>query len=248
MISIIGVRINSTDYSRVTKSVFEWALRHESRYVCAANVHMLMEAHDSPSYSQLINSADLIVPDGMPLVWFMHLKKIKKQGRIYGPTLMLHVLEAAAGKRIPVGFYGGRSGVLDVLISRMKERFIGLEIAYSFSPPFRELTDEEDKEIINDIRCSGARILFVGLGCPKQEIWMAEHHSKMNVVMLGVGAAFDFHAGAKPQSPAWLQRFGLEWLFRLFTEPQRLWRRYIYNNPRFILLAGFDLLKYWFKV
>jgi len=220
----------------------EWAKKLESRIVFAANVHMLMEAYDSFAYKQIVNSADLVTPDGMPLVWMMRLKGEKDQQRVYGPTLMLHVLEAAARENMPVGFYGSSPEVLRSLTARMQTRFPGLKIVYSFSPPFREMSLEEDGRVIENISASGARILFVGLGCPKQEKWMAEHCGKIKVVMLGVGAAFDFHAGVKSQSPTWMQNFGLEWLYRLATEPRRLWRRYLYHNPRFIILAILDLL------
>jgi N-acetylglucosaminyldiphosphoundecaprenol N-acetyl-beta-D-mannosaminyltransferase len=189
-----------------------------------------------------VNDADLTVPDGMPLVWMMRLKGFPYQERVYGPTLMLHVLEAAAQENLPVGFYGGSPDVLNMLIKRVQARYAGLQVAFSCSPPFREMSQEEDLAVIEQINRSGVRILFVGLGCPKQEIWMAEHRSKVEAVMIGVGAAFDFHAGVKAQAPASLQSLGLEWLFRLFTEPRRLWKRYLYHNPRFVLLAVADLL------
>jgi len=210
--------------------------------VFAANVHMLMEAYDSPEFMKIVNSADMVTPDGMPLVWMLRLKGRKKQERVYGPTLMLHVLEAATRDGIPVGFYGSNDEVLDQLVINMKERYPGLKIVYSFSPPYRELSTAEDQVICEQIQNSGARILFVGLGCPKQEIWMADHRGKVNAVMVGVGAAFDFHAGIKPQAPAWMQAVGLEWFFRLFHEPKRLARRYLYNNPRFVVLALLELV------
>jgi N-acetylglucosaminyldiphosphoundecaprenol N-acetyl-beta-D-mannosaminyltransferase len=241
-ISILGVCVNPTSYATALKQVFGWVNTAESRFVCAANVHMLMEAHDSPQYRQIINSADLVMPDGMPLVWMMRLKGQRNQQRVYGPTLMLHVLEAATRENIYIGFYGSSPEVLRSLLARIKDRFSSLKVVYSFSPPFRELSQEEDEEIIKHINASSARILFVGLGCPKQEKWMAEHRGKVNAVMLGVGAAFDFHAGFKSQAPSGMQKVGLEWLYRLATEPRRLWRRYLYHNPRFVFLAILDLL------
>ena len=194
------------------------------------------------AFREVVNRADLVTPDGMPLVWMMRLKGLHNQQRVYGPTLMLHVLEAAAREKIPVGFYGGTPEVIELLVEQMQSRFAGLNVAFAVSPPFREMSRQEDLEVVEQINSSGARILFVGLGCPKQEIWMAEHKGKVNAVMLGVGAAFDFHAGVKRQAPAWMQRAGLEWLFRLFTEPRRLWKRYLYHNPRFLVLAIYDLL------
>lgn len=240
--SIIGVRIDAASYSDATKFVLNSAKMHESRYICIANVHMLMEAYDSEEYKKIINSADLVTPDGMPLVWMMRLKGHPNQQRVYGPTLMLHVLETATRENIPVGFYGSTPKVLQSLVERMQYKFPNLKVTYSVSPPFSEINQENDLETIKQINASSVRILFVGLGCPKQEIWMAEHHGKVNAVMLGVGAAFDFHAGVKPQAPLWMQKNGLEWFYRLITEPRRLWRRYFYHNPRFAFLAIMDLL------
>lgn len=240
--NIIGLKISLTDYSNAIGSVMLWSQNDKPCYICAANVHMLMEAHDSPDFARIVNEADLVTPDGMPLVWMMRLKGQRNQQRVYGPTLMLHVLSMAARENIPVGFYGGAPHVLDTLVERMKERFNGLNVVYSYSPPFRELSPQEKEEVVGNIDRSGVRILFVGLGCPKQEIWMAEHRGKVRAVMLGVGAAFDFHSGVKSQAPSWMQSLGLEWLFRLLTEPRRLWKRYLYHNSRFIFLAIADLL------
>ena len=248
MMLVVGARVNSTSYSQATGTILDWSTRRESRYVCAANVHMLMESYDSPGYSQIVNSADIVTPDGMPLVWMMRMKGYPDQQRVYGPTLMLHVLEAAARKNVPVGFYGSSPKVLQSLLARLQARFPNLEVDYSFSPPFQEINQKEDAEIVECINASSARILFVGLGCPKQEIWMSEHRGRIQAVMLGVGAAFDFHAGVKAQAPAWIQKIGLEWLFRLVIEPRRLWKRYLYHNPRFVFLATLDLLTYLIKV
>ena len=242
MMSVLGARVDAINYSRTIEIIQDWSTRQQSRYVCIANVHMLMEAIDSSKYRQILNSADLVTPDGMPLVWMMRAKGKKHQERVYGPTLMLKTIESAARENIPVGFYGGAPEVLESLIHRMQARYEGLKVAFSCSPPFRAMSQQEDNTIVEQINQSGARILFVGLGCPKQEYWMANHRGKVNAVMMGVGAAFDFHSGVKPQAPTWLQKIGLEWLFRLFVEPQRLWRRYLYHNPRFIVLAIADLL------
>lgn len=241
MTSIINVNVNHTEYDLAADQICCWAERGSSRYVCAANVHMLMEAHDSRDFQTVVNEADLVTPDGTPLVWMMRLKGVRDQQRVYGPTLMLHVLEAAAQKNIPVGFFGSTQPVLDRLLEQMQARYQELQVAYSCSPPFRELSLEEDQKIITQINGSGTRILFVGLGCPRQEKWMAEHRGRIQAVMIGVGAAFDFHAGLKRQAPAWMQNIGLEWLFRLSAEPRRLWKRYLYHNPRFIVLALADL-------
>jgi len=242
MILVIGTRVDSTSYAGATQIAADWSSRQESRYICIANVHMLMEAYDSSYFRKIVNDADLVTPDGMPLVWMMRLKGQRDQSRVYGPTLMLHILERAARENIPVGFYGSQPEVLESLIKRMQACYAGLNVAYSFSPPFHALSPEENLVMVEQVNRSGCRILFVGLGCPKQEYWMAEHHGKINAVMVGVGAAFDFHSGLKPQAPVWMQAIGLEWLFRLFNEPRRLWRRYLYHNPRFMVLAIADLL------
>jgi len=241
-IPLIGTSIDRTSYVTAVKLVMDWSCKLESRYICFANVHMLMEAYDSDQFRNIVNNADLVTPDGVPLVWMMQFRGQRDQQRVYGPTLMLHILEMAAQNGVSVGFYGGTPDVLDALVKRMQASYQGLNVSFSCSPPFGEMSPEEDEAVVEQINQSGARILFIGLGCPKQEIWMAEHRGKVNAVMLGVGAAFDFHAGVKPQAPAWMQRAGLEWVFRLFTEPRRLWKRYLYHNPRFVILAIADLL------
>jgi N-acetylglucosaminyldiphosphoundecaprenol N-acetyl-beta-D-mannosaminyltransferase len=235
--SILGSRVDPTSYANALQQVMTWAKRRESRYVCAANVHMLMEAYDSPEFQRVVNAADLVTPDGMPLVWTLRWLGFRQQERVYGPTLTMHVLESANKEGIAVGFYGGTPITLEKLKSNLLMQYPGLNIAYSYAPPFRPLTMEEDEEVTNKINASEALILFVGLGCPKQEWWMAAHRGRIQAVMLGVGAAFDFHAGIKPQAPHWMQRIGLEWLFRLSVEPGRLWRRYLIQNPRFIYLV-----------
>lgn len=242
MTSVIDIDVHATSYADATSRICSWAKTGESRAVYATNVHVLMEAWDSPDFRSHMNHADLVTPDGMPLVWMMRWKGQRDQQRVYGPTLMLHVLEAAVREKIPVGFYGGTCEVLEALLERMRERFEGLDVSFVFSPPFSAMSLEEDAEVVERINRSGTRILFVGLGCPKQELWMAGHRGRVQAVMLGVGAAFDFHAGVKPQAPSWMQSLGLEWLFRLSTEPRRLWKRYLYHNPRFLFLAAADLL------
>ncbi len=242
MMNILGVHVSPTSYSTATTQIRTWVEAGESRSINATGVHGVMEAHDSPDFRKILNCSDMNTPDGMPLVWMLRLKGVKDQMRVYGPTLMLHVLEMAGRELIPVGFYGGDTDVMDKLVKTMETKYPGLNIAYSYSPPFRALSSEEDNEVCINIQKSRIRILFVGLGCPKQEIWMAEHKGKLPAVMLGVGAAFDFLAGRKPQAPKWMQAIGLEWLFRLMHEPRRLARRYLYNNPRFVLLALADLL------
>src|SRR5271157_858481 len=239
---ILGVSVHPTSYQAAVKQITSWAEMKESRYVCVSNVHMIMEAYDSQSFMQVVNSADLVTPDGMPLVWMMRRLGTPSQERVYGPQLMIKLIEASAQNSIPIGFYGSSAQVLENLVNRIKKDYPSVDIAYSFSPPFQPLSDEEHTRIVNEINSSGVRILFVGLGCPKQERWMAQHKSKISAVMVGVGAAFDFYAGAKPQAPAWMQKGGLEWLYRLLQEPRRLGKRYLYHNPRFMVLALIQFL------
>ncbi|MGE4441329.1 MAG: WecB/TagA/CpsF family glycosyltransferase [Desulfomicrobium sp.] len=240
--TILGTTIHPTTCHDATAAILAWAGRTESRTVCLANVHVVMEGCDDHAYQAAVNGADLVAPDGMPLVWILRRLGHYLKDRVYGPTLMLRVLEAAAGQGIPVGYYGASPDVLDALIANMRQKFPGLCVAYSCSPPFREQTVDEDNAVVRDINSSGTRILFVGLGCPKQERWMHEHRGRVRTVMLGVGAAFDFHAGAIPQAPSWMQSRGLEWLFRLCVEPRRLWKRYLLHNPRFVILSILELL------
>lgn len=236
------MRVDATSYEDATWRVLAWARAGESRYVCVANVHMTMEAYDALDFRRIVNAADLVTPDGMPLVWVLRRLGVPGQERVRGPELTLRVCEAAAREGIPVGFYGGTPEALERLVRSLRARSPGLKVAYAYSPPFRALTAEEDARIVDEINASGARILFVGLGCPKQERWMALHKGKVRAVMLGVGAAFDFLAGRVPQAPVWMQRLGLEWFLRLLVEPRRLWRRYAKHNPRFVILVTMQLL------
>ncbi len=239
---ILGMRVDRTDYAAASRQVVEWARSGESRYVCAASVNNVMEAHDSPEFRQVMNQADLVTPDGMPLVWALRRLGVRRAARVYGPSLTPAVLSAAGRAGLPVGFYGATSEVLAKLTREVRRRFPGIDIRYSYAPPFRPLTPEEDGDVVRAIRESGVRILFVGLSTPKQEQWMAAHKGVVPAVMLGVGAAFDFLAGTKPQAPRWMQDVGLEWAFRLATEPRRLWRRYLKHNPRFAALLARQLV------
>jgi len=232
---VLGQRLDATDYADATARVVDWAKRGESRYVCLSNVHMVMQGWDDPNFRQIINAADLITTDGVPLVWCLRALGVPAAVRVYGPDLTLHVCAAAAHQQLAIGLYGGTEQSLKEFAAMLQSRFPAIEIACAIAPPFRPLTEAEDATYTKQLAESGARILFVGIGCPKQEIWMSKHRGRLNMPMLGVGAAFDFHAGRVKQAPAWLQRIGLEWLFRLLMEPRRLWRRYAWHNPRFVL-------------
>jgi N-acetylglucosaminyldiphosphoundecaprenol N-acetyl-beta-D-mannosaminyltransferase len=242
--SILGMRVDSTTYDEATSTIMGWARSAASHYVCIANVHMAMEAYDSREFADIVNGADLVTADGMPLVWALQRMGIKDAQRVCGPELMPFVLRAAAEQGVPIGFYGGSSPhFLRRLLDVIREEFPGIRVAYAFSPPFRELSEEENHKIVKAIAASGARVLFVGLGCPKQEQWMAEHRENLTCTMLGVGAAFDFLAGIKPIAPVWMKQMGLEWRYRLASEPRPLFKRYWKQNPRFVTLIILQLAR-----
>ncbi|MBP5972735.1 WecB/TagA/CpsF family glycosyltransferase [Brasilonema sp. CT11] len=232
---IVGMRVDITSYEDATQQILDWAQARKSCYICVANVHMTMEVYDNPAFASVVNSAALVTPDGMPLVWALTALGVKNASRVYGPTLTLYVCEAAAKSGIPIGLYGGTSESLGAFVKFLHQHFPDLQIACKISPPFRPLTPEEDDAYTQQIIESGARILFVGIGCPRQELWMAAHKNRIPAVTLGVGAAFDFHSGRVKQAPSWMQKRGMEWLFRLIMEPKRLWKRYFKHNPRFLL-------------
>jgi N-acetylglucosaminyldiphosphoundecaprenol N-acetyl-beta-D-mannosaminyltransferase len=242
---LISLDLSTVNLSEASDQVMAWAQAGESRTVCAANVHMVMEAYDDPTFQDVVNGADLVTADGMPLVWGLRRLGHPHQSRVCGPDLTLEVCGSAAAAGIPVGFYGGREQVLDALCERLRAKFPALRIAYTHSPPFRELTPQEAAAILHGLQMSEARILFVGLGCPRQECWIAAHRQDIQAVMIGVGAAFDFHAGTLRHAPGWMQRSGLEWAFRLVMEPQRLWKRYAKHNPRYLALLALQLAFGW---
>lgn len=231
---VLGVRFHATTYADATARVLHWARQGASRTVYCSNTHSTIEAQDDPSFRDLLNRADLNTPDGVPIGWAM-----RHQGadapRVYGPELSLHVFRAAAEHGIPVAFYGSTPETLDRLAARLPALAPGLDVRAMVSPPFRPLTDAEDAAYIDKVASSGARILFVGLGCPRQERWCDAHRGRIPAVMLAVGAAFDFHAGQVRQAPPLVQRMGLEWAFRLAMEPHRLWGRYTRVVPRFLV-------------
>ena len=208
-------------------------------WLTAAAVNLVMSAHDDPATMRALSGATLAVPDGQPLVWGLRLLGHSDATRVYGPDLMAHYCARAATTGASIYLYGGRSEeALALLTRRLLERFPGLQIAGGFSPPFRELTPAERDRVAGEIDNSGAKVVWVGTGQPKQELWMSEMRPRLAAPLLvGVGAAFDFHAGIVSQAPPWMQRGGLEWIYRLSREPRRLWRRYASQNPRF--LVGF---------
>jgi N-acetylglucosaminyldiphosphoundecaprenol N-acetyl-beta-D-mannosaminyltransferase len=244
---ILGMRVDPTCYEKASQSILKWAREKSSKYVCVANVFNAMTAHDCSEFMRVTNEADLVTPDGMPLVWCLKAFGLSHATRVYGPDLTRALIAKAAASGIPVGFYGGTSETVELLGPAIRSQYPGLQVAYISSPPFRPLTRVEDEEVVQEINDSGVGILFVGLGTPKQDYWMAAHKGRVQSVMIGVGAAFDFLAGTKPQAPRWMMRIGMEWFFRLATEPRRLWKRYLKHNPRFIVLFAAQLLRERFQ-
>ncbi|HEX8298189.1 MAG TPA: WecB/TagA/CpsF family glycosyltransferase [Rubricoccaceae bacterium] len=232
---VLGVRFDATTYADAAARILAWAQAGESRTVCCSNTHSAVEAQDSPAFAAALERASLNTPDGVPVVWALRHLGLDRAERVYGPDLTLHVLRAAAAADIPVAFYGSSPETLAALAARLPALAPGLDVRALVSPPYRALTDAEDAAYTAEIVASGARILFVGLGCPRQELWCDAHTGHIPAVMMAVGAAFDFHAGRVRQAPPALQRAGLEWAFRLAMEPRRLWRRYARVVPRFML-------------
>lgn len=241
--SILGCPIHGTSYSDAVERIVQWSQTTLSCYIIPANVHVIMTAYWDKSYQQIVKNSQLVTPDGMPLVWGLRGLGLKKQTRVYGPDLMIALCERAEKEKIPLYFYGSTENTLQQLITNLKKQFPTLNIVGHYSPPFRQLTALEMSEDVDRINQTGAKIVFIGLGCPKQEQWMAQQRGKIQAVMLGVGAAFRFHSGEISQAPRWVMQWGLEWLYRLVTEPQRLWKRYLINNPVFIILFTLQLLR-----
>jgi N-acetylglucosaminyldiphosphoundecaprenol N-acetyl-beta-D-mannosaminyltransferase len=232
---ILGVNVAVSSYDEVVHHSLAWARERHSRALFFAAVHMMMEAVDDPALLLQLNNAGTVFPDGMPLVWALRLLGEKRAQRVCGSDAMAALLAAAEKAGVSVGFYGGSQAVLDSLLVAVRLRHPNLNVAYAESPPFRALTTEEDAAIVERIASSGVQLLFVGLGCPRQEHWIIDHLGRVPAVMFAVGAAFDFIAGSKRRAPRWMQSCGLEWVFRLAAEPRRLAFRYIRHNPRFVL-------------
>lgn len=240
--NVLGVGISATTVARTVAAVEDWIAGGEHRYVCVTGVHGVLECQRDPQLQHIHNASGLTVPDGMPMVWLSHLAGRREVERVYGPDLMLALCERAAARGYSLFLYGGAPGVADDLASSLTRRFPGLRIAGTHSPPFRVLTAGEEQALAERFAALRPDITFVGLGTPKQECWMAAHVGRLETrVMIGVGAAFDFHTGRVQQAPIWMRRSGLEWLYRLTREPRRLWRRYVLGNPRFVVLIALQL-------
>lgn len=242
-VPVLGFGIDALDLDAALDRVLGWAGRRESRFVTLSNVHVLVTARDDHAFGQAIDAADMALPDGMPVAWTMRAKGAAGQQRIGGPDFMLHCCRRAAELGIAIYLYGSTWETLQALRERLSATLPGLVIAGLNSPPFRPPTEAEVEADLAAINASGAGLVFVGLGCPKQELWMHRHRERVHGVLLGVGAAFDFAAGLKSRAPLWMQRHGLEWLHRLSQEPGRLWRRYLVTNSLFVYYSLRELLR-----
>jgi N-acetylglucosaminyldiphosphoundecaprenol N-acetyl-beta-D-mannosaminyltransferase len=240
--TLIGCPVSSLSFDEQIHLLVGWAQHRLSKVVCVANVHMLIEAYRDSSFADVLKQADLVTPDGMPLVWMLRLMGSERSQRVAGMDLFLATCQQAAAKGISVFFLGSEPSVLDKIRTRLAEEFPTLKVAGMESPPFRPLSSAEDLAIVETINASGAGIVFVSLGCPKQERWMAQHHEQVQAVMLGIGAVFPLYARLVTRAPKLVRNSGLEWLYRLSQEPTRLWKRYMSTIPLFLWLAIKQLL------
>ena len=235
-VDVLGVGISAVTRLEALDEIARWINDREQHYVCCTGVHGVMESQAAPDLLRIHNGSGLTTADGMPMVWASRRAGVRHAERVYGPDLLLDACSLGAQRGWKMYFYGGREGVPEQLASRLTERYPGLKVAGCHSPPFRPLTDEETAQEVQMINAACPDIVWVGLSTPKQERWMASRVGLLTApVLVGVGAAFDIHAGLLRQAPVWMQQRGLEWFYRLGMEPRRLWRRYLYNNPRFVV-------------
>lgn len=233
--NVLGVMISATDYVAAEATIINAAIQQQTLGVTALAVHGVMTGVFDLEQRYRLNHLDLVVPDGQPVRWALNLLyKAGLTDRVYGPNLMLHVCKSAAQHGLPIYLYGSKPSVLDALSKNLKSQFPNLLIAGQQPSRFRTLSAEEKLQDVEQITASGARLVFVGLGCPRQETWVYEHLEHLPMPMLAVGAAFDFHAGTLSQAPTWMQKRGLEWFYRFMKEPRRLWRRYVLLNPTYL--------------
>ena len=234
-VSLFGVGVSPTTYDEAVDVITRAASQRQPAVVSCHAVHALVTFSGDANLREKANSFDMITPDGQPLRWALNLlHRARLRERVYGPELMRRLCERAARDGVSIYLYGGTEAVLAELTANLSRQFPALKIAGGDAPPFRALTEQEDRAIVDHINDSGAGLVFIGLGCPKQDLFAFDHKDRLRAVQLCVGAAFDFHAGMKPMAPEWMQRRGLEWVFRLVSEPRRLWKRYLVTNSLFV--------------
>lgn len=240
--NILGTYVNTLNMEMALAQLDHWVKERSRQYVCCTPAHSIMDGYNQPALQTIFNSSGMTVPDGMAVVWLLKLKGYRHVSRVYGPDLLMATCMVGCQKGYRHYFYGGDEGVTEKLVQKVSAQCPGIKVAGIHTPPFRPLTPKEDEQIVERLNQKEVDILWVGLGSPKQEVWMQEHRHRLKApVMVGVGAAFDFLSGNKPQAPVWMQRNGLEWLFRFVNEPKRLWPRYR-QYPKFLLLAALQLL------
>ncbi|WP_088888913.1 WecB/TagA/CpsF family glycosyltransferase [Leptolyngbya ohadii] len=241
---VIGFSVTALPFDEQVSIILDWAKDWSSKFVCIANVHMLVEAYRNPSFASVLNTSDLVTPDGMPLVWMLRSMGVKNQDRVAGLDVMLALCKRASEKNIGVFFLGSDGSTLEKMRAKLEQEFPSLTILGMEPLPFRPLSEEEDEAVIQKLNSSKCGLVFVSLGCPKQEVWMAQHRGKVQAVMLGLGGAFPVYAGIYKRAPYFIRSLGLEWLYRLIQEPRRLWRRYGITIPIFLWLAIMQLLTF----
>jgi len=240
---LLSIDVSSGSYNEFIDAILKYAMERVSSYVCVANVHMLVEAHNTPEFAKVVNQADIVTPDGMPLAQGFKYKYNLKQDRVDGMSLLPALLSECEKSKLSVYFYGGDQKVLNTAEAYIREAYPNLKIAGLHSPPFRQLTAAEKLEDEQRIKDSEANLVFVALGCPKQEMWMAEMKGKVPALMIGIGGALPVFTGAQKRAPKWMQDNSLEWLYRLMQEPKRLFKRYLTTNSKFLYLLAKDKLK-----
>ncbi len=238
--AVFGVRFCIAKTEEAVYHVLEHLDRLKGQYICFSNVHTSVMARENRDYARTLNSAAMIFPDGEPIAKLERMHGYKDASRVAGPDFMRHMFRDTAGGKVSHYFYGSTPETLESLKKNLLEKYPGIDIRGMYSPPFRKLAPEEDEEDVKRINESGADIVWIGLGAPKQENWMREHKGRVNGVMMGVGAGFDFHAGTIRRAPVWIQRIGLEWLYRLFMDPKRLLGRYVVTNAKFLMYLIFS--------
>lgn len=236
-LDIIGSKVTAAPFDVLTEVILDWARQRLSKYICVANTHMLVEAHQRPDFGKIVQQADVVTPDGMPLVWMLKIMGSKNQDRVAGLDLLQTLCQKAEKEKVSVYFLGSMDLILQKMRSRLQTEYPNLVIADMEPLPFRPLTPEEDQALIQRVNASGAGLVMIALGCPKQECWMAAHKNQINAVMIGLGGAFPVFAGIHRRAKGWVRRMGLEWFYRLIQEPRRLWKRYATSIPMFIYLA-----------
>jgi N-acetylglucosaminyldiphosphoundecaprenol N-acetyl-beta-D-mannosaminyltransferase len=246
-VSILGVPVSLITLQSAVDNILRWIEQGQAQYVCVREVNGLMCAVNDPEIMRINRDAGMVTPDGMPLVWLSRWRSGFKTGRVSGADLVDALCCAGQARGLRHYFYGGKPGVAEVMIAKLQAKYPKMIAAGFFSPPFRTLTAAEDQEIVDRINESGAQVVWVGISTPKQEFWMRDHAGRIKgATLIGVGAAFDFHSGAVARAPLWMQRYGLEWLHRLMSEPRRLWRRYFVVAPVFLMMVAREQMKLCF--